>query len=120
MAKLSAHGTEIARYFDERRGLLISVRSDGWYLRKSVFAPDWKLWRRKKESLSQEEWLRTLHDRLSKLPEWARECRSLPSERELREWDQDGVCETPTGHRVEPDGVGPDGVPSWLRLLKVL
>jgi hypothetical protein len=28
----------------------------------------------------------------------------------------DGVCETPSGSRVEPDGVGSDGVPSWLMI----
>ena len=39
---------------------------------------------------------------------------------ELMAWDEDGICETPTGHRVETDGTGPDGVPSWLRALRLI
>ncbi len=33
---------------------------------------------------------------------------------ELEEATFDGTCETPNGHSVEPDGVDPQGVPSWL------
>ena len=44
----------------------------------------------------------------------------LPSMQELTAWNEDGICETPTGHRVEPDGTGPDGVPSWLRALRLI
>ena len=39
---------------------------------------------------------------------------------ELMAWNEDGVCATPTDHRVEPDGTGPDGVPSWLRALRLI
>ncbi|HLP39879.1 MAG TPA: hypothetical protein VK465_00100 [Fibrobacteria bacterium] len=28
----------------------------------------------------------------------------------------DGECDTPNGHTVEPDGVDPQGVPSWLKI----
>ncbi len=28
----------------------------------------------------------------------------------------DSTCETPSGNTVEPDGVDPEGVPSWLRV----
>ena len=37
-----------------------------------------------------------------------------PSMISLERWSDDGVCKTPTGKRVEPDGYGPDGSPSWL------
>lgn len=37
-----------------------------------------------------------------------------PSLASLRRWSYDGICKTPTGKRVEPDGHGPDGSPSWL------
>jgi len=37
-----------------------------------------------------------------------------PTMKTLEKWSNDGVCQTPTGHRVEPDGTGPDGSPSWL------
>lgn len=29
---------------------------------------------------------------------------------DLMAWNEDGICETPTGHRVEANGTGPDGV----------
>ncbi len=44
----------------------------------------------------------------------------LPSVQELNEWTMDSVCDTPTGHSVEPDGFGPDGCPAWLLLLGFL
>ena len=31
-----------------------------------------------------------------------------------------GICETPTGHCLEPEGPGPDGMPSWLRALRLI
>jgi len=31
--------------------------------------------------------------------------------------DQKGICLTPTGKRVEPDGYGPDDSPSWMLVL---
>jgi hypothetical protein len=37
-----------------------------------------------------------------------------PSIASLERWGMDGVCKTPTGKRVEPDGYGSDGSPSWL------
>jgi len=37
-----------------------------------------------------------------------------PSMKSLERWNWDGICKTPTGKRVEPDGYGPDGSPSWL------
>jgi hypothetical protein len=35
------------------------------------------------------------------------------------EWDS-GACMTCTGHKVEPDGHGPDGSPSWMLVLGVI
>lgn len=37
-----------------------------------------------------------------------------PSEQTLEKWVNDGVCKTPTGQTVEPDGYGSDRSPSWL------
>ena len=39
---------------------------------------------------------------------------------DLMTWNEDGICETPNGHRVEPGGTGPDGVPAWLRALRLI
>lgn len=41
-------------------------------------------------------------------------------EETIRYWVYDSVCPTPTGYTVEPDGHGPDGVPSWLIILGYL
>lgn len=40
-----------------------------------------------------------------------------PSMTTLEKWSYDSVCKTPTGKRVEHDGHGPDGSPSWLLAL---
>lgn len=41
----------------------------------------------------------------------------MPDDDQLERWSFDGMCETVTGHTVEPDGRGPDGSPSWLLAL---
>lgn len=117
MAKLSAHGSELARYFDPRRRALISIRSDGTRLGKSVWSNGWKVVGRKKPGCPLEQWKASKLAYIASLPAWAQECKSLLSEHDLSEWVSDAVCETPNGDRVEPDGHGPDGVPSWLLLL---
>ena len=43
-----------------------------------------------------------------------------PSLLKLEKMSNDGVCTTVTGHRVEPDGTGPDGSPSWLLVMGVI
>lgn len=43
-----------------------------------------------------------------------------PSMATLEKWNQDGICKTPTGHRVEPDGHGPDGSPSWMLVFGII
>ncbi len=44
----------------------------------------------------------------------------ISSQRTLEKWLCDDVVKTPTGHTVEPDGHGPDGSPSWLRVLGLI
>ena len=43
-----------------------------------------------------------------------------PSLARLAKMNDDCVCTTVTGHRVEPDGFGPDGSPSWLLVMGVI
>lgn len=43
-----------------------------------------------------------------------------PSHNQLERWNDDGYCMTPTGFKVEPDGTGPDGIPSWMRVLELI
>ena len=44
----------------------------------------------------------------------------MPSEKTLEKWSFDGVAQSVTGKKVEPDGIGPDGAPSWLLVLGIL
>jgi len=44
----------------------------------------------------------------------------MPTMRTLEKQGNDAIVTTPTGHRVEPDGYGPDGIPSWLMVLGVI
>jgi hypothetical protein len=46
--------------------------------------------------------------------------RPAPSLKTLEKQNFDGVCTTVTGHRVEPDGFGPDGTPSWNLVLGII
>lgn len=40
-----------------------------------------------------------------------------PSMRAIERMESDGVVTTPLGNRVEPDGYGPYGDPSWLKVV---
>jgi hypothetical protein len=43
-----------------------------------------------------------------------------PSLKTMEKWSNDGVAKSVTGHRVEPDGFGPDGSPSWMLALGII
>lgn len=43
-----------------------------------------------------------------------------PGIRALEKYSFDGIAKTPTGHRTEPDGYGPDNSPSWLLVLGMI
>ena len=116
---LDQNGFELHRYFSVARGALISVRSNGVTLCRQV-DDDWKVLSRKKAECSLAQWVVNKKASLSSLDRWQLDIEELPSLQELMAWDEDGICETPTGHRVEPDGTGPDGVPSWLRALRLI
>jgi len=117
--ELDANGTELHRYFSVARGVLISVRSNGVTLFRQV-DDDWTVLSRKKADVPLAQWVANKKAALSSLSRWQLEVEELPSMQELMAWNEDGICETPTGHRVEPDGTGPDGVPSWLRALRLI
>ena len=117
--ELDANGSELHRYFSVARGALISIRSNGVTLCRQV-DDDWKVLSRKTAECSLAQWVTNKKASLSSLRRWQLEIEELPSLQELMAWNEDGICETPTGHRVEPDGTGPDGVPSWLRALRLI
>ncbi len=118
-SELDANGSELHRYFSIARGALISVRSNGVTVCRQV-DDDWRVLSRKKVDVPLVQWVVNKKSSLGALARWQLEVDELPSLKELMAWNEDGICETPTGHRVEPDGTGPDGVPSWLRALRLI
>lgn len=119
MARLSSNGAELHRYFSMRNHALMSVRSNGVTLMRRP-GGTWKVALRKKPEATLESWMQGKADLVARLPAWQREVKELPSMETLERWHDDGICETPTGERVEPDGTGTDGVPSWLRVLGLI
>jgi hypothetical protein len=43
-----------------------------------------------------------------------------PSVNMMEKWMYDGVAKSITGKRVEPDGYGPDGAPSWMLAMGII
>lgn len=118
MAALQNHGDEIARYFSMKARGVVSYRTDGAILVNR--GEGWKVYGRKKAEVTPERWREAIDAKLAKLKPWKLKVKACPSIRTLMKWSDDGICMTPTGHRVEPDGYGPDGVPSWLRILGMI
>ena len=97
----------------------MSVMSDGVTLIRRV-GGTWKVYSRKKPEVSMDVWKASVEARYDKIAPWKKQIKSLPTLQTLDKWSRDCVCSTPTGHMVEPDGIGPDGVPSWLVILGVI
>lgn len=115
-----APARERARFFSRRRRALISLRDDGSVFTKTLTEG----WTQRTEPATADQ----LDARLTKLDQWCqsvsgwpRHVQDIPTlddlEQQLRD---DGAVETPTGASVEPDGIGPDGVPSWLRVFGLI
>ena len=51
---------------------------------------------------------------------WIKGFKSPPSIKKMEQWMEDGIAETVTGERVEPDGMGTDGSPSWLIVMGMI
>lgn len=109
-------GREIGRYFSPALCALVSVRDNGSVLTRSIGSA-WTLHSRKKPEVPLTEWLKHKRETINALPTWKLAVRHLPSQDQLVQWMKSGFSKTPTGYEVEPDGIGPDGVPSWPRLL---
>jgi len=115
MAKLSAHGTELYRYFSTKYGGLLSIRSDGYALIRYP-GSNWKLKLKRKAGASLEDWRVLWAGVYGRLPEGKRAVNYLPSLEDLQHWTFDSICETTDGEMLEPDyrGNGADKGPSWL------
>lgn len=110
---------EFLRYFSPRGRYLVSCREDGT-VHTQRWGEPWRLFARKKPAISLADWLAAKQGIVARLPAWAAGIAELPTQAELEEWIGDGLCETPSGDSVEPDGTGPDGAPSWLRCLGLI
>lgn len=108
---------EFLRYFSLRYHGLMSCRNDGTVMILRLEDEDWKLFGRKKPEVALEDWIADSRKMVAALPAWCQKVTELPSLEKIEEWTFDGDVETPSGDTVDPDGVGPDGAPSWLRCL---
>jgi hypothetical protein len=122
---LDDHGTELLRYFSGRYRCLVSRRSTGEVLTKTL-SEDWRPTHKVKRvaGLSDEEYLAAVrlasHELELTLKSWQINA-TLPSLATVKKWIVgEGDVKSPTGHTVDPDGAGPDGVPSWLVLLGMI
>lgn len=120
MAKLSAHGKELFRYFSMKDYGLVAIMEDGQILRKTPLSTIWKKYRHKKPGVDMGTWRSVKQGQYDRAPEWAKNCKTVPTYETMQRWERDCMCKTPTGHVVEADGEGPDGVPSWLILLGLI
>lgn len=110
---------ERSRFFSRKHTALYSVRVNGAVFAKTL-ERGWGV--RATEVHGDELAARfaTFDRWIGSLRPWQLEVHDLPSLTDLEDWTFDSVCETPTGHTVEPDGEGPDGVPSWLRIFRLI
>lgn len=110
---------EFLRYFSLKHAALLSYRDDGTV---HILRPGehWALFATKKPEIGLSDWIERKKTYAGELPAWCRQVTELPSIDALVAWQVECTCETPTGHVVEPDGVGPDGAPSWLRALGLI
>lgn len=107
---------ERLRFFSRRHAGLVSQRRDG-SLHIKRLADGWSLFRAAPAAGDLDALNAKVDAWAGSLAWWQREARDIPILDELEsELHADGCCSTPTGYQVEPDGTGPDGVPSWPRV----
>ncbi len=116
----AAVANEFARFFSIKHHGLVSYRRDGRILIQRAGDRDFRPFLRKKDGVPIDQWIALKQKEIAAVPRWCFEVTELPRMGELEEWASESVVDTPTGHAVEPDGIGPDGVPSWLRCLGLI
>jgi len=117
MAKISAHG-KIVFQFLASNGTLVAYCEDKVTLYRSPYLGGWKIRGKIKADRTVEQAAgNTRRIYCEKGQTWRLNVKRMPSVRTLEKWASEGVCETVTGEIVEPDGIGRDGAPSWLRAL---
>lgn len=124
-AKMESSGPELLRYYSPKYACLASIRATGEIWTKSLYK-DWMSTKRIKsvKGATQEEHNEIVRKNIETLKErlqpWQIDAK-LPSLSSVKKWITGDVgVKSPTGYTVDPDGVGPDGVPSWLILLRMI
>jgi hypothetical protein len=79
----------------------------------------WRTWKRLKPGVSPQQYARKIKRIIATQdPKEANQLYlsglKIPSLRQLEKWLSDGICGTPDGYIVEPDGYSPNDWPSWL------
>lgn len=108
---------ELARYFDPVNRALVSVRTNGTVWARSFLTVRWKLYATKKPEVEIEVWQMDRLAKFAALPIWCKRVKRLPTMNQIETWALGEFAMTPTGQKVEMDGSGSDGSPSWLKLL---
>ncbi|MBX3671304.1 MAG: hypothetical protein KF778_23150 [Rhodocyclaceae bacterium] len=112
---------ELFRYLCPEHGGLVSIREDGRsYLLRPFKDGVWIKFAEKKPEVPLEKWRANKRAAFALLPYWQTSVTDLPDDATLNRWLVDGVCETPDGDEIEPDGTSWKGVPSWLVALKLM
>ena len=95
---------EFLRYFSMKQHALLSYRTDGTVYIQRLGDNAWRLHATKKPDVSLDAWMNDMRKAVRQMPAWVREVTAPPTIADLEEWVEEcGVCETPTGHSVEPD-----------------
>ena len=89
MAKLSAHGTELYRFFCPAALRLLSVRSDGVTLAQR-HGEGWKLYTRKRADVPLGQWVDAQRRRWGNLPPLSREITTPPTIDQVERWRAKG------------------------------
>jgi hypothetical protein len=109
--------TFVKRVLSYKTGWLYGLTAEGVVWRKNPIV-EWRPWKRFKPHIDPSDFVDKF---LSWFPEDRCEINgSLPTMEDLKYWTFDGVCETPCGCRVEPDGFCEHGNKSWLLLLEMV
>src|SRR5262249_56408059 len=108
------------------RRILKAYMPDGTIVARNVYS-GWKRYGKIKEGHTVHEVVDNIIARVSQTLRdgkgnygWILKVDHLPSVKSLERWANADLVPTRTGHEIEPDGVGPDGVPSWLRILGMI
>ncbi len=111
---------EFLRYFSPAKRALVSCRTDGTVWTSTYTHPEFRHTGTKKAEIPLAEWMERKRIALGGMPRWCAKVKSLPTPAQMEKWNEDGMCKSVDGYRVELDGTSPDGAPSWFLALGLI